>query len=129
MACARHNTDNSTARGYLLRTVSYTNGEGRRTDLTGGLGIEANTFYKRLADLITSKQDKPYSTVMCWLRCRLSFAILLCAITSFHRPRCDQMNNIFFHYIFYISSLFNSALLLLFACIYYHSDIRTDLLP
>ena len=66
---------------------------------TGGLGIEATTFYKRLADLISSKQDKPYSTVMCWLRCRLSFAILRCAImcirgsrSSLHRPRCEQMN-------------------------------------
>ena len=32
---------------------------------TGGLGREATTFYKRFTDLITSKQQKHYSNVMC----------------------------------------------------------------
>ena len=61
---------------------------------TGGLGREATTFYKRLADLISSKQQKHYSNVICWLRCQLSFAILRSAImcvrgsrSSYHRPR------------------------------------------
>ena len=60
---------------------------------TGGIGREAATFYKRLADMITRKQQKPYSTVMGWLRCRLSFATLRSAImcvrgsrSSRHRP-------------------------------------------
>ena len=64
---------------------------------TGGLGVEATTFYKRLADLISLKQQKHYSTVMCWLRCRLSFAVLRYAImcvrgsrSSNHRPRCEM---------------------------------------
>ena len=63
---------------------------------TGSLGREATTFYKCLADLISSKQQKHYSNVMCWLRCRLSFAILRSAImcvrgsrSSYHRPRCE----------------------------------------
>ena len=47
---------------------------------TGGMGREAATFYKRLADMIAGKQQKPYSTVMGWLRCRLSFATLRSAI-------------------------------------------------
>ena len=47
---------------------------------TGGMGREAATFYKRLADMIARKQQKPYSTVMGWLRCRLSFATLRSAI-------------------------------------------------
>ena len=56
-------------------------------------GREAATFYKRLADMIAGKQQKPYSTVMGWLRCRLSFATLRSAImcvrgsrSSRHRP-------------------------------------------
>ena len=60
---------------------------------TGGMGREAATFYKRLADMIAGKQQKPYSTVMGWLRCRLSFATLRSAImcvrgsrSSRHRP-------------------------------------------
>ena len=63
---------------------------------TRSLGREATTFYKCLADLISSKQQKHYSNVMCWLRCRLSFAILRSAImcvrgsrSSYHRPRCE----------------------------------------
>ena len=60
---------------------------------TGGMGREAATFYKRLANMISQKQQHPYPTVMGWLRCRLSFASLRSAImcirgsrSSFHRP-------------------------------------------
>ena len=60
---------------------------------TGGMGREATTFYKRLADKIATKQKTSYSKVMGWLRCRVSFAILRSAIlcirgsrSSFHRP-------------------------------------------
>ena len=60
---------------------------------TGGMGREAVTFYKRLADGISRKERKEYSVVMGWIRCRLSFAILHSAIlcirgsrSSRHRP-------------------------------------------
>ena len=57
---------------------------------TGGLGVEATTFYKRLADLISLKQQKHYSTVMCWLRCRLSFAVLRSAIMCVRGSRSSR---------------------------------------
>ena len=47
---------------------------------TGGLGQEATTFYKRLADLLANKRDKPYPVVMGWLRCKLSFAAVRSSI-------------------------------------------------
>ena len=60
---------------------------------TGGMGREAATFYKRLADGISRKERKEYSVVMGWIHCRLSFAILRSAIlcirgsrSSRHRP-------------------------------------------
>ena len=60
---------------------------------TGGLGHEPTTFYKRLADGLSRKEQKQYSVVMGWIRCRLSFAILHSAIlcirgsrSSRHRP-------------------------------------------
>ena len=60
---------------------------------TDGMGREAATFYKRLADGISRKERKEYSVVMGWIRCRLSFAILRSAIlcirgsrSSRHRP-------------------------------------------
>ena len=63
---------------------------------TGGMGREAATFYKRLADKIARKEGKNVPTVMGWLRCRLSFAILRSAIlcirgsrSSRHRPTRD----------------------------------------
>ncbi len=37
-------------------------------------------FYKRLASLLSSKTNQPYSQTMNWLRCRLSFALLRSAI-------------------------------------------------
>ena len=59
---------------------------------TGGMGKEATTFYKRLADMIAQKRQHPYS-VMGWLRCRLSFASLRSSImcirgsrSSLYRP-------------------------------------------
>ena len=47
---------------------------------TGGMGREAQTFYKRLADLLSNKLDVPYSSLMGWLRCKLSFEILRSAV-------------------------------------------------
>jgi len=47
---------------------------------TGGMGQEPVTFYKRLADGISRKEQKAYSVVMGWIRCCLSFAILRSAI-------------------------------------------------
>ena len=59
----------------------------------GSMGREATIFYKRLADLVAQKQQRPYALVMNWLRCRLSFAILRSAImcirgsrSSLHHP-------------------------------------------
>ena len=54
---------------------------------TGGMGREATTFYKRLADTIARKEDKPYPTIMAWIRCRLSFAILRSAILCIRGSR------------------------------------------
>ena len=42
----------------------------------GGMGKEATTFYKCLTDMIAQKRQHPYSMVMGWLRCRLSYASL-----------------------------------------------------
>ena len=49
---------------------------------TGGLANEASTFYKRLASLLASKWDHPYSSTLCWLRCSLAFSLLRSAIQS-----------------------------------------------
>ena len=60
----------------------------------GGMGREASTFYKRLADLLSQRRQQTYSTVMGWLRCQISFASLRASImcirgsrSSLHRSR------------------------------------------
>ncbi len=56
----------------------------------GGMGKEAATFYKRLADMIASKRQNPYPAVMGWLRLRLSIRSAIMYIrgsrSSLHRP-------------------------------------------
>ena len=48
---------------------------------------EASTFYKRLAYLLASKWDHPYSSTLCWLRCSLAFSLLRSAIQSIRGAR------------------------------------------
>ena len=57
------------------------------------MGREATVFYRRLADLLAIHWGQVYSQTINWLRCRLSFALLRCAImcirgsrSSTHRP-------------------------------------------
>ena len=57
---------------------------------TGGMAREATAFHKRLADELSRKQDKQYSIVMGWIRCRLSFAILRSAILCIRGSRSSR---------------------------------------
>ena len=59
----------------------------------GAMGKEATTFYKQLADMLSQKRQQSYTTVMGWLRCRLSFAYIRASIlcicgsrSSINRP-------------------------------------------
>ena len=60
---------------------------------TGGMGNTATVVYKRLASLHADKFEKPYSEIIHWLRCRLSFSLLRSSImcirgsrSAIHRP-------------------------------------------
>jgi len=54
---------------------------------TGGLGDAATSTYKRLATLLTTKWDQPYSSTMSWLRCRLLFSLLHSSIQAIRGAR------------------------------------------
>ena len=54
---------------------------------TGGMGKEATAFYKRLASLLSEVRKEPYSAVMSWVRCRISFALLRSAILCIRGSR------------------------------------------
>ncbi len=51
-----------------------------------GIGKECQMFYKRLADMLSHKRDLPYSNIMGWLRCKLSFALLRSCILCIPGP-------------------------------------------
>ena len=48
------------------------------------------TTYKHLASLLSSKWNQPYSTIMGWLRCRLSFALLRSSIAAIRGARSSS---------------------------------------
>ena len=54
---------------------------------SGGLGVEASCFYKRLASLLLEEWDTHYSSTLRWLWCSLSFSLLRSAIMVFRGSR------------------------------------------
>ena len=57
---------------------------------TGGMANEATFFYKRIASLLALKWDQSYSTVMTWLRCRITFALIRSAIQCLRGARSSR---------------------------------------
>ena len=57
---------------------------------SGGMGKAAKITYKRLASLLSIKREQPYSLVMGWLRCRLSFSLLRSAVMCLRGSRSKK---------------------------------------
>ena len=47
----------------------------------------ATTFYKRLAAMLSEKGDVPYSKMIAWIRCRVSFSLLRASVVSIRGVR------------------------------------------
>ena len=47
---------------------------------SGGMGTTAKVVYKRLASMLSDKHNQHYSKILYWLRCKLSFFLLLSSI-------------------------------------------------
>ena len=54
---------------------------------TQGMAKESTTFYQKLASLTAEKTSQPYSSVMEWMRCCLSFVFLRTSILCIHGTR------------------------------------------
>ena len=54
---------------------------------TGGMGRAATTFYKRLAAMLSEKRDVPYSKMIGWIRCRMSFSLVRASVMSIRGAR------------------------------------------
>ena len=64
---------------------------------TGGMARECSTFYRRLADMISIKQDKPYSLVVNGLHTQLSYASLCAAVLCIRGSRSSHRHPIYSH--------------------------------
>ena len=54
---------------------------------SGGMGPTAKVVYKKLAAMIATKHNQPYSQTINWLRCRLSFSLLRSSIMCLRGSR------------------------------------------
>ncbi len=88
------NHENTKKRAYdqRIREIEHATFTPLVLSSTGGLGRAATTTYKRLASLLSTKWEQPYSTTMGWIRCRLSFSLLRSAIMCIRGARSSQGN-------------------------------------
>ena len=54
---------------------------------SGGMGARAQCFYARLAEVMAEKKQQPRSSVVAWMRCRLSFSLLRSALVCLRGTR------------------------------------------
>ena len=59
----------------------------------GGMGPSASTFYKHLSSRLSIRYSKSYSTVLNWIRCRISFS-LRSSIMCLHGARSSYHHSI-----------------------------------
>ena len=53
----------------------------------GGMGNSAISLYKRIASMLSEKTREAYSSVMAWIRARLSFALLRASVACLRGAR------------------------------------------
>ena len=74
--------ENEKKRQYAERVMEI--GQGTFTPLiftsTGGMADEPVKYHSRLAELIANKKGESYSSAISWIRAKVSFAIVRCAI-------------------------------------------------
>ena len=83
----RHEKEKRRSYEQRIREVEHGSFTPLMFSTSGGMGDLAATAYKRLASLLSSKHEQPYSTVMTWLRCHLSFSLLRSAVRCLRGAR------------------------------------------
>ena len=85
-----HENQNKWAYNQRIREVEHATFTPLVMSTTGGLSRQAAAFYKRLASLLSSKNNQPYCRTINRLRCRLSFALLPSAIQCIRGARSSH---------------------------------------
>ena len=83
----RHEQEKKRQYDQRIRDVEHSTFTPLVLSTTGGMGRAATTFYRRLAAMLSEKRDVPYSKMIGWIRCRLSFALLRASIMSVRGAR------------------------------------------
>ena len=66
---------------------------------TGGFGMVSNTVYKKLATLLSVKHNKPYSTIINYIRCRISFSLIRSTVLCVRGTRSSPPSSHWDHLI------------------------------
>ena len=77
---SRHEQEQKRQYDQKIRDVEHSTFTPLVLSTTGGMGRAATTFYKRLAAMLSERRDVPYSKMIGWIRCHLSFALLRASI-------------------------------------------------
>ena len=83
----RHELEKKRQYEQRVREVEHSTFTPLVMSATGGMGKAATTFYKRLASMLSEKNDAPYSETLRWIRCRLGFALLRSSIMCIRGAR------------------------------------------
>ena len=59
---------------------------------SGSMGPSASIFYKRLASRLAAKRNATYSSVLSWIRCKISFALIHSAVLCLRGTRTRPSN-------------------------------------
>ena len=83
----RHESIKKRAYEQRIREVEHASFTPLVLSATGGMARQATSFYKRLATLLATKWNQPYSSPLSWLCCRLTFPLLRSAIQCIRGAR------------------------------------------
>ena len=72
----RHEMQKKREYGDRVREVEFASFTTLVFATTGGMGREAITFYRQLAELLSKRGALSYSSTLAWIRCTLSFSLL-----------------------------------------------------
>ena len=71
----------SNVHGGNIAASVYTTGQVDKQDTSGGMGPTASVVFRRLASLLSIKQEELYSKIILFIRClQLDFALLRSAV-------------------------------------------------
>ena len=89
-AYKKHEREKKRAYEQRVQEVEYSSFTPLVFSATGGMGREANIFYKRPASMLSLKWDHQYSATLSWLRCRISFSLLRSSIMAIRGARSSR---------------------------------------